>query len=270
MTFRVLPLLPLMSASLLLVLAGCMPPPASPGDEEKEPYFRKAEELAASQDIPGAIDAFEKTLEVNPHNSLAHYRLGLLHEKTDPAIALYHFGQFRKRTHDQSLVERAREREAACRTALAQSVATTMAPGADRLQKEIERWQKEAERLSITNRELYARVEGWEQWAARTRLQQQSSQDSPRTTEPVEPATGAAARNPARTVEPAREPATGARTPPPGPPPSSTRVHRVRSGETPSSIAKSYKIPLSSLMRANPRLEARRMRAGDSILIPAR
>jgi tetratricopeptide (TPR) repeat protein len=154
MTIRKSCLLVPLAAALGLALSGCFPPPTGAGDEEKEPYFRKGEELASSQDIPGAVEAFEKALEVNPHNSLAHYRLGLLCEREDPATAMYHFNCFLKRSRDPALSERARERVTACRTVLAQSVALSMTPGLERLQKEVER-------LTLTNRDLALRLDSW-------------------------------------------------------------------------------------------------------------
>jgi LysM repeat protein len=44
----------------------------------------------------------------------------------------------------------------------------------------------------------------------------------------------------------------------------------VRSGETPTSIARQYGVSLNAFLQANPRLDPRRMRAGDSVVIPAR
>jgi LysM repeat protein len=44
----------------------------------------------------------------------------------------------------------------------------------------------------------------------------------------------------------------------------------VRSGETPSSIAKKYGLGVNALLKANPRVEPRRMRPGDTLTIPVR
>ena len=263
MTFHFRFLLPL-AAVLGLALAGCMPPPTGAANEEKEPYFRKGEELAASQDLPGAMDAFEKTLEVNPHNALAHYRLGLLYEKEDPATAMYHFNRFLKRSPDPALAERARERVTACRTALAQTVALSMMPSTDRLQKEMER-------LTLENRDLKQRVDGWEKYAARVQQQQPASPpELPRSGEPPVPnlATSAPPRLPETPV--LREAQTRSEPPPPAERMPALRTHRVRSGETPTSIAKKYNVNVNALLRANPRLEARRMKPGDAVTIPAR
>lgn len=265
MKLRLLFTLAPLAALLGLVLVGCLPPPAGTATEEREPYFRKGEELAASQDTQGAIEAFEKALEVNPHNTLARYRLGLLYEKEDPATAMYHFNHFLKRTTDPALAERARERVTACRTTLAQSAALTMMPSTDRLQKDVER-------LTLENRDLKQRLEGWEKYAAR--LRQQQTAPLVETPSPVEPPgqTGnspAPGRAPETTV--AREPAPVRREVAPEPEKAAaSRTHRVRSGETPTSIARSYKIPLNSLLRANPRLDPRRMKPGDTLVIPAR
>ena len=257
MTFRFSLVLVPLAAVLGLALAGCFPPPAGPADEEKEPYFRKGEELAASQDIPGAVDAFEKALEVNPHNSLAHYRLGLLYEKEDPATAMYHFNRFLKRSRDPALAERARERVTACRTALAQTVALSMTPGLERLQKEVER-------LTLTNRDLAMRLDGWEKWAARNRQQPQPVPESPA----PNPATSAPPRAVETPAAPPDSPSRETRPVPDAAP--ASRTHRVRSGETPTTIAKKYSVSVNALLKANPRLEPRRMKPGDTLTIPAR
>lgn len=252
-----------LAAALVLALAGCFPPPTGAADEEKEPYFRKGEELAASQDIPGAVEAFEKALEVNPHNSLAHYRLGLLYEKEDPATAMYHFNHFLKRSRDPALAERARERVTACRTALAQTVALTMMPSTDRLQKEVER-------LTLENRDFKQRLAGWEKWAAQPRQQPQASPELPPPPQP--PGSQSLTSAPPQAGEsPLLREAPLRREPAPEPSPApAARTHRVRSGETPTAIARKYSVTVSALLRANPRLDPRRMKPGDTVTIPGR
>lgn len=245
--------------ALGLALAGCLPPPAGTGDEAKEPYYRRGEELRTSQDLAGAIEAFEKALEVNPHHSLAHFQLGLLYEKDDPATAMYHYNRFLKRSRDPVTSERARERLNACRTALAQTVALSMTPGADRLQKEVER-------LTLDNRELLQRIQAWEKWAADiqreppTRGQPQAA--TPRVETPVAPR---GVETPVVREEPIRRELT-----PVPPRVAATRTHRVRRGETPYSIARQYGVSLNALLAANPRLNPQRMQVDQTIVIPAR
>src|SRR5215470_11831920 len=78
-----------------LVLSGCVPS-ASQSDEEKEPHFLAGKSRVNSMDYQGAIESFEKALEVNPRSGAAHFEAGLLYEKykQDYAAAIYHFDRF--------------------------------------------------------------------------------------------------------------------------------------------------------------------------------
>ena len=52
-------------------------------------------------------------------------------------------------------------------------------------------------------------------------------------------------------------------------PMSSPRQHVVASGETPAAIARKYGIRLSALQTANPHMDARRLRPGQTLVIPS-
>ena len=85
------------TALLLLagcVLGGCVPP--APGDEEKEPYFLAGKGRVSTMDFTGAIQSFEKALEVNPKSAPAHFELALLYDQKepDPAAAVYHYERY--------------------------------------------------------------------------------------------------------------------------------------------------------------------------------
>ncbi len=49
-------------------------------------------------DYAGAIESFEKALEVNPRSGAAHFELGWLFKDKDPnpAAAIYHYEQYLK------------------------------------------------------------------------------------------------------------------------------------------------------------------------------
>ena len=60
--------------------------------------------------------------------------------------------------------------------------------------------------------------------------------------------------------------------PPPSTPPSSAsggRTHTVKQGDYPATIAKQYGIKLESLLAANPGLDPKRMKIGQTVTIPA-
>jgi len=75
----------LCGAALLLVgggLCGCFDAVEGQVDEQKNPYFIHGPRTGHGPGLQGAIDAFEKALEVNPHSALAHFELGVLTNNT--------------------------------------------------------------------------------------------------------------------------------------------------------------------------------------------
>ena len=103
-------------ALLLIVgLSGCLPSISSQDEEEKEPHFLAGKRLVSVMDYGGAVDEFQKALEVNPHNGSAHYELALLFDgrQQDPAAAIFHYQEFLKLhpTYEQSSLVRQRIEE---------------------------------------------------------------------------------------------------------------------------------------------------------------
>ncbi|MBI3192712.1 MAG: LysM peptidoglycan-binding domain-containing protein, partial [Pedosphaera parvula] len=84
---------------------------------------------------------------------------------------------------------------------------------------------------------------------------------------PAAPLTNAVAATPApRLVEPALATTStpGTRSAPAG-----SRNHTVKTGETPSSIARHYGLSVNVLLEANPKVNPRRMQVGQTLRIPA-
>ena len=80
-----------------VALGGCSSSDLSQLDEEKEPHFVLGKGRVNAMDYQGAIEAFEQSLETNPHSSSAHFELGwLMIEGARPAAAIYHYGQYLK------------------------------------------------------------------------------------------------------------------------------------------------------------------------------
>src|SRR5258706_119260 len=77
-------------------LYGCIPAGPGQAGEEKEPHFQAGRARVNAMDYTGAIEAFEKALEVNPHSGAAHFELGWLFADKDPnpAAAIYHYEQY--------------------------------------------------------------------------------------------------------------------------------------------------------------------------------
>src|SRR5262249_9401903 len=84
----------------LLFISGCLPTGQGPSDEEKEPHFLSGKSCVSSMDYNGAIECFQKALEVNPKSASAHFELGWLYDQkvADPAAAIYHYQGYLKRT----------------------------------------------------------------------------------------------------------------------------------------------------------------------------
>jgi tetratricopeptide (TPR) repeat protein len=246
------------TASLLLVglvLSGCLP--AAPGDEEKEPYYMAGKSHVYARDFKGAVESFEKAVEVNPKSARAHFELGLLYEQreSDPAAAIYHYERYLKLSPSSGKEDMVKPRILACKQQLAQ----TFSYGAF-----TEKQQRDMEKLVEENKRLREDVEKWRAYA--TQLLNQSNQAragsvAPRVVHPPvsnQSATpGAAPSNPTNLSRPPVTPAATART------------HIVKAGENPNVIARKYGVKVDALMAANPRLDARRLKPGQAMIIPA-
>src|SRR6185369_16032272 len=83
-----------------VLLAGCLPSVQNRGDEEKEPHFMAGKSRVNTLDTEGAIECFEKALQVNPRSAAAHFELACLFDQNqrtaDPAAAIYHYTAYLK------------------------------------------------------------------------------------------------------------------------------------------------------------------------------
>lgn len=252
-------------ASLLaLLLAGCLPSAETQTDEQKDPFFLAGKTRVNDRDYRGAIESFEKALENNPRNASAHFELGVLYDQqeNDYSAALYHYERAIKLRPNDHPAENARQRIEYCKRELAKSVAQIPS---------MEKAQAELDRLKAENMQLRQLVNSWSNYAqtvasaatdAMTRMQQSSQvaavspapSGSPlSTTESSTPRGPVASASGARAVSRA----TGA-----------SRTHKVAQGETMAVIARRYGISLNALQVANPRVEARRLKAGATLVIP--
>jgi tetratricopeptide (TPR) repeat protein len=237
-----------------LVLSGCLP--AAPTDEEKEPHFLAGRSRVNTMDFKGAIESFEKALEVNPKSASAHFELGWLYDQkeSDPAAAIYHYQCYLKLAPNSPKEEMIKSHILACKQQLAQAV--SLVPG-------MEKQQRELELLAEENRRLREEIDKWHAYALR--LQGMTNQlytalRTARTTYPVN-SDRPGAGGPSATVMAAPGRSTAAATVPP-------RTHTVRAGETLSLIARKYGVKLEALVAANPKVEPRRLQIGQALIIP--
>jgi LysM repeat protein len=234
-------------------LNGCLPSGQSQWEEEKEPHYLTGKSCISSMDYRGAIEAFETALEVNPHSASAHFQLGWLYEEKepDPAAAIYHYEQFLKLRPNADNAEVIRQHINNCKQDLARTVLPLpVTPG---MQREFEQLAEENKRLRVDN----------EKWRAYFASQTPAPASPPgQTASRVAPVSSQAQSAPGN---PAPQNATNESGQPTVPTP---RTHVVQSGETPFAIARKYRVKLDALMNANPGLDPRRLRVGQTLYVP--
>jgi tetratricopeptide (TPR) repeat protein len=239
-----------------LALGGCLRSAPNQSDEEKESHFLLGRSRVSAMDYPGAIESFGKALEVNPRSGAAHFELACLLEKreSDPAAAIYHYQEYLKLRPKAENADTINQHILALKQELAKTV--SLGPVS-------ERQQREFERLAEENRRLTEEVEKWRAYALR--LQALTNQTVAGA--PVPRAAKPAAANPPPASFALQASASG------GSAPSATmalqQTHTVKAGETAATIARKYGVRLESLHAANPRLDLRRIHAGQTINIPA-
>jgi tetratricopeptide (TPR) repeat protein len=246
-------------ALLLASLPGCSPRREAQVDEQRNPYFIEGKERIGTRDYKGAIAAFEKALEVNPRSALAHFELGVLYEQhsdqreDDYVAALYHYNQVvRLRPHTYP-ADNARQRIASCKQELVRS--QSMAPvyqqtirELDRLKDENQQLRRQVELLQAQEASRFVAPAGITSTQASREQSGLSSRDTPILV--ATNATGSVERS-----APASRRAG--------------RTHTIKAGETAFSIARAYRIRTEALLAANPGLNPRKLKIGDTINIPA-
>jgi LysM repeat protein len=239
-----------------LFLSGCLPTGASQLDEEREPHFMAGKRREQEMDYKGAVEEFELASEVNPRSAAAHFELGALLERdeTDPAAAIYHYERYLKLRPTAGNADLARQHIMFCKQDLARTV--SLAPVT-------EKQQHDFEQLTAENQRLRVEIEKWR--ASSTGRATANGANT--TVSPDRPAASAASAPQTPPEHPETRPAPpshpGALTSP------TTRSHTVQPGETLLRIARKYGVKLETLMAANPGVEARRLRAGQTLNIPS-
>ena len=246
-------------ATLLLagvVSSGCLP--SAPSDEEKEPYFMAGKSRVNSMDFKGAIDSFEKAVELNPKSASAHFELGWLYDQkeSDPAAAIYHYERYLKLLPNSGKQEMIKTRILACKQQLAQAV--SLGPVTEKQQRELEQLVEETKRLR-------ADLEKWRVYAlwlqnltnkTEGRLPAARVAPAPALVRPM-----ASSPSPSSPGTVSQAPITGAAL---------SRTHIVKAGENPTVIARKHGLKVDALLAANPGVDPRRLRVGQTLILPAR
>jgi LysM repeat protein len=243
-------------------LGGCAPGQGQT-DEEKEPHFVLGQSRVNAMDYPGAIDAFEESLESNPRSAAAHFELGWLYEEkaSDPAAAIYHYKQYLKLNPNAGNADLIKQRIGTCKRQLAADVMGL--PSSSAAQQQLEKLAGQNRDLQQLVDRLQETVKQWNvyyasQLAARSNSPPQNISIAPQNPGPAPDALSA---QPAVTAD-----STPTR---PAPPKSARpRTHTVVAGETAAAIARKSGIKLSALGAANPGVNLARIRAGQVLNLP--
>jgi tetratricopeptide (TPR) repeat protein len=251
-----------LAVMLCACLNGCMPPGQGQLDDEKEPHFIEGKRALNSMDYTGAIDEFEKAVEANPRNASAHFELGWLYEEKepDPAAAIYHYQQFIKLRPTADTAEAVRQRIMNCKQDLAKAVLPLpSSPGV----------QHDLEQLVQENKQLHAELDQWRAYYKAQTNRQAQAPAPPQIATPVTPA-------PTQTVE-----AVQAHPVVSNPPPNTwngsrplarsglpRNIYVVQAGDTLAAISRKFNVKLDSLATANPGINVKKLRVGQTINIP--
>jgi tetratricopeptide (TPR) repeat protein len=246
--------------SLLLGLAagGCLPSGSSTQDEQREPHFLTGKSRVNSMDYAGAVEAFEKAVEVNPRSASAHFELGLLYENNqqDYAAAIYHFNRFLQLRPNSEYADIVQQRIMACKQELARSVSLALVQGD---------LQRDLEKLTAENADLRQKLQMWQDYY-NTGARPAAAGPAP-VAQPAVPVQAAAPAQSFPVVAPQPQPQPA--VPQPQRPVTPVGTCTVRAGDTPAAIARKYGVKLDALLAANPGLNPKRLKVGQSITIPS-
>jgi LysM repeat protein len=255
-----------LAAISLGIVCGCSPSDQSQADEEKEPHFVLGNNRFNTMDFPGAIEAFEQSLEVNPRSAQAHYRLAQLFDtkEPDPAAAIYHYQEYLRLDPNAENPDIIRQRINTCKQQLAADVLPL--PSAPATMKQIEDLTEKNRQLQQQVDDLTDKLKQWNTYY--------NSQVAAKTAAAQAPAPVPTAYAPAGSPQPDDMTAQPANpNPPPAgsgskPQPPKARTHIVASGETMAAIARKYGVNLSALEEANPGVSPKHLRVGQTLNLP--
>ena len=241
-------------------------------DDEKEPHFVLGKSRVNAMDYTGAVEAFEESLEVDPHSAAAHFELGWLFEEkvSDPAAAIYHYEQYLKLQPDASNGDVIRQRIDSCKQQLATDV--LQLPSTPAAQEQLEKLVEQNRQLQSQVDQLNAAIKQWTAYYA--------SEQARATAAPASTATAPVPQTQVSMATPddmTSQPIAAAQSVPtstvnsrPAAPKAKPRfhTHTVTSGETLAAIARKTGVSLTALLQANPGLNAKKLHVGQVVYLP--
>lgn len=245
------------------VVSGCMPSDQSQEDEEKEPHFVLGNNRFNAMDYPGAVEAFQQSLEVNPRSAQAHYRLAQLFDskEPDPAAAIYHYQEYLRLDPKAQNPDIIQQRINTCKQQLAADVLPL--PSAPATVKQIDDLTAKNRQLQQQVDDMTDKLKKWNDYynnqiatVRNTPNTQVMRNDSPVVNQGPDDST------------PQQVPDTTPVVPPPSRNQSKPHTHVVTAGETMASIARKLGVSLTALESANPSVSPKKLHPGQTLNLP--
>lgn len=255
----------------LMVLSGCVPESSSV-DEERDAHLLAGKQRLVNRDIDGAIAEFEQALQVNPKNSTAHFELAVVYKtlKNDDASAIYHYQKCIAAQPNGRRRPLAEQAIKGSRQDIAKAEQDSMNGAISRIyQQTMNTNQVLVQRVQMLEAEL-SRVQALLKnlGAGPQVLPQTNYLQQPQQSALPDPASRVAPRSNAPVTQANNQPASSQRTESPRPT-TQQRTHTVKQGDSLRAIAAQYKVPLDKLLAANRNVDARKLKIGQTIVIPA-
>jgi LysM repeat protein len=258
---------------LCLIVAGCQPSVVGPSDEQKDPYFLAGKNRLQARDYDGAIQNFEKALDVNPRSASAHFELAVLYEQqqSDYVAGLYHYHRALTLNSNGPSAELARQRIQECKREIAKTVTQPIT---------MEHMQRELDSLRAENHQLKSQLTLWQRYyegrgvtlsnlVATPNAQSAAQPRASAAATPASPASGVSGQSPTPNVRSEVPTPSAVRPASPTRQVTTSRTHVVMAGETLALIARRHGVKVSAIQNANPTVDARRLRPGQTLVIPA-
>lgn len=263
--------------------AGCSPNDSDQLDEEREPHFVLGNNEFNAMNYPAAVDAFQQSLEVNPHSAKAHYRLAQLFDTKVPdmAAAVYHYQEYLRLDPQADNKDLINQRIDACKRQLAADV--LQLPSSPSSLKQLDtltdtnrmlqhRVDDLTESLIETNRayqqqidQLTRIIQQWKDYADSQQARSTATRGN-YATAPDSQSNGALPDDTTSITSSTRTSSSGRTATPVRTPKSHT--HIVAAGETIASIARSHGISIAALEAANPSVSPKHMHVGQTLFLP--
>jgi len=242
---------------LAVALSSCLPAGQSQSDEENEPHFVLGKNRVNARDYQGAIEAFEESLEVNPHSAAAHFELAWLYDEKepDPAAAIYHYQEYLKFDPSADNADIIKQRIYSCKQQLAADVLPL--PGEPAAQAQLEK-------LAGQNRQLQDEVDKWRAYyasqMAAVKTNSSPAQNNFVPQREVNPIPTQPVQNTSEQTRVAKHSVNST---------TASRTHTVARGETAMSLTRKFGVKLNDLQAANPGVNLSRIRVGQVLNIPS-